>query len=487
MKFRIFTLLVLTCLFTSCITDLDELDERAQQFAKSDGSINKNELEQLKQQLATSDDRDIKSKFYTNNAVDEAKLRRHLLGKGFKVEREKVLGAKNTSINVYIENSGSMNGYIDGNTEFKAAVSNLLVDLNYTYNDRLHLFFINSDIHPIESSNGLPAFVNRLDRSNFKVGNTVNSDLNNIFKQVLGKTTKNTISILISDCIYSIHGVKTDELLGYQKSLTKEAFLTKSKEHIKLNTTIVKLQSLFNGRYYDKNDAPTDLKNKLRPYYITVVGSEESMDFFNSKIKFTPQGIRGYDNKYIMSLKDFSKDNFYSIISTNSDLGRYRPSRQASNQQPVTSIEDAETDSRNGDRFVFSLAIDMSNIPTEEGYNLNPANYTISDGDYKILSIKKFDKREVKPSSVVAMQNANAHPTNYIVFESTSNKPTDLTFSLKRQIPKWVYDTNTIDDTNITSNTNKTFGFQYLVEGISDAYTTISGVDNYFEIKLKIN
>jgi len=42
----------------------------------------------------------------------------------------------NPNINIYIENSGSMNGYINGYTDFKGAIRDLLVLLKYHYDSQ---------------------------------------------------------------------------------------------------------------------------------------------------------------------------------------------------------------------------------------------------------------------------------------------------------------------------------------------------------------
>ncbi|MDR1610790.1 MAG: tubulin-like doman-containing protein [Candidatus Symbiothrix sp.] len=71
-------------------------------------------------------------------------------------------------------------------------------------------------------------------------------------QMILGKTDNKTISILFSDCIYSIHG--SDNAVGLlqdEKNLTKDAFLSKWKnDKVPLATTIVKMKSRFDGKYY---------------------------------------------------------------------------------------------------------------------------------------------------------------------------------------------------------------------------------------------
>lgn len=124
-----------------------------------------------------------------------------------------------------------MNGYINGNTEFKSAIQDMLVLLKYEYEEKnINLFFINSQIHPINIDTDLTGFASALNAKSFKVGAVASSNLNNVFKQVLSKTSKDTVSILISDCIYSIKGNKTEDLLSDQKVLLKMLSLQNQKK-----------------------------------------------------------------------------------------------------------------------------------------------------------------------------------------------------------------------------------------------------------------
>ena len=473
-----------------CTSDFDVFEEKASEYAKSDNTINSEELTDLKAIISEFLDQNDRAfeRFLTNKSFDEQKLIAYLENKGFKVEKTPVVSSKSVAVNVYIENSGSMNGYINGNTEFKSAIQDMLVLLKYEYEEKnINLFFINSEIHPTNIDSDLAGFASALNAKSFKVGAVASSNLNNVFKQVLAKTAKDTISILISDCIYSIKGNKTEDLLSDQKSLTKDAFLTKSKEGMNLTTTVVKLNSKFNGNYWDKNEKATILNNKMRPYYISIIGSENIMNHFNSKIIFSKKEVAGYENKLVLSSVDYSKGIYFSVINAKNDLGKFKPARDFSDKNSIKGIEDVESDSRNGDKFTFSVALDLSKLPLEKSYITNPQNYTIDEGDFIISKISEFNKEDFVSSSVSSVLKSRKNPTHYITFSATSKKYSDLKFNLKRQLPKWVDETSTEDDTNIEAIGNKTFGFKYLMEGISEAYQTSSPSKNYFELTIKIN
>jgi len=486
---RTITFLAVLLLFTlfGCASEFDAFEEKAAQFAQSGNSINLAEREELKAFVAGfSEDRMFRS-FFNNGNLDEQLLVAHLEKKGYRVEKEKTISPQNVAVNVYIENSGSMNGYINGNTEFKSAIQDMLVLLKYQYEEKnINLFFINSQIHPTNIDTNLAGFASALNAKSFKVGATASSNLNNVFRQVLDRTSRDTISILISDCIYSIKGNRTEDLLSDQKSLTKDAFLTKSKEKIQLTTTVVKLNSRFKGKYWDKNEKATYLDNEQRPYYIAIIGSELAMQYFNSKIVFSRKEVEGYANKLVLSSVDYSTGIYYSVINSRTDFGRFKPSRDFSDKNSVRGIEDITPDTRNGDKFSFSVAIDLSKLPLEDDYIANPKNYTVAEGDFAISKIARFNNDDLVPASATRILKSGNTPTHCITFVATSSKYSDVQFSLKRQLPRWVATTSTEDDTDARSITNKTFGFKYLMEGISEAYETTSQSSNYFELQIKI-
>ena len=66
---------------------------------------------------------------------------------------------------VYLENSGSMDGYVRGNTQFEDAIYRMLVDLNY-WADTLSLNYINSQ--PIPYRQDVSQFISDLEPQEFQ-------------------------------------------------------------------------------------------------------------------------------------------------------------------------------------------------------------------------------------------------------------------------------------------------------------------------------
>lgn len=403
------------------------------------------------------------------------------------------------TVNVYIENSGSMDGYVKGRTEFKGAIRDLLVLLKYHYDeDSINLFFINNQINEprlvvaknakeIKSDNtakiDLITFVQDIElkwRNGQDKKAWQSTNLNQIFKMILGKTDNNTISILFSDCIYSIHGSDNAvDLLQDEKSLTKDAFLTKWKnDKVPLATTIVKMKSKFDGKYYPftGDDKGYYMKGE-RPYYICVVANQEVLDDFNKNIELKADKVEGFENKYTL-LSEKSKDLYYSVLQSTLNRGRFKSDRSKTKPTYIHGIRDVDL-VRGVDRLQFAVAVDYSNVQAENDYLTNPVNYTVTTNNFTIKEILPIDS--VKDMSVHDKNRiANSKPTHIIVLEAKTKAVSDVAFVLNKQMPQWIADSSTEDDTLQEKTAGKTFGLSYWVTGIAEAYQTIYSDDKYF-------
>jgi len=423
------------------------------------------------------------------------------------------------TVNVYIENSGSMDGYVYGQTEFKGAIRDLLVMLKYHYDEEnIKIFFINDKPYPTASGTDLATFATNIN-AHWHIGDRKNSELNNIFKQVLDRTNNQTISILFSDYIYSIPNKgNTVGLLNDAKSLTKDAFQNKwKKDKVPLATTIVKMKSKFDGRYFPYTSdtdffyilsSETDNHKKefivfdnkygrggfnfskpcytisKRPYYICVIGNQEVLNDFNKKIEMKTGKMEGYENKYVLSSED-AKSVYYSVLQSTYNKGRFKPDRKKSKKNYIHGIEDVHLQKSGGgcsrgkeEPLSFAVAVDFSNIQAEDDYLKNPVNYTIITNNFSIDSIISAEKNKIKPNDWNRIAAAN--PTHIIVMTAKTKAVSDISFVLKKQMPQWIKDSNTEDDTCKSKLENKTFGLYYWITGISEAYETIYPNNKYF-------
>lgn len=476
-------------LLNSCSDPLDGLNNQINIALRNDNKIDEKEWSEFVDYI-TYNSQELPSLFGSDNKINTNELTDLILKIANKrrglpapeIYNPDIIDPKleKAMVKVFIENSGSMDGYVRNTTEFEAALSDLLVQIQYKYeNENLNINFINTKVYP-SVVHEVNDFVESLEPSDapYKVGNRSVSKLNEVLKMILDSTSQKNISILVSDCIYSLESNKdTEGALEFQKSLTKGAFLEKSKEFA-FSTIILKMNSMFEGTYYDKNNKTTELEGNLRPYYIWIIGSEEQIMEFSDNINL--KSLKGFENSYVLSNSSFNKQPFFTVLAETNKIGSFKQTDRRARE--VNSINNVEFEDG---KFQFSIAIDLKDIPVDKAYLANSNNYKVPDG-FDVVAINKIDQNLMPPNDFTKVSKTSA--THFITISMNPKYLVkNLQLELSNQIPEWVKESNSSDDTNITEELNKTFGLLYLVQGVSGAYRTIDPNNiSYFKIEVKI-
>lgn len=372
--------------------------------------------------------------------------------------------ATKVSVNIYIENSGSMDGYINGNTIYKSNLSDLIVQSRGVYGiPNTNTFFANSNLYK-SNSEDIKSFISKLNAGNpeYKQGNTSTSELNETLKLILSKSNDSNISILLSDFIYSLDkNQNTQDGLGLGKSLTKDAFLQHLNKY-DISTLIIKYNSDFKGKYYSFDNSVINFNGK-RPYYALAIGKDELLRKFMKQIQLS--NLKGYENSYYISNSGSFKPT-YEVFDSKLNIGKSKTSRKSTNDNII--LDNVKMD--DGD-FAFTIAVDFSELPDQNIID-NVANYTVV-GDFKISSINKRTDTFINEnfSSGVANKVKQSPATHFIVLESTRpNFDKKLSLQLTNKKPNWILNSSTENDKEISGNKLTTFGFNYFVDGIYEAY-----------------
>lgn len=380
---------------------------------------------------------------------------------------------------IYLENSGSMDGFVTINTTFKDALEHLLVMLNNKYSVP-ELSFINNKVYDVDTtklSKNINQFCQSLSPKSIKVGQTGSSNINVIFDTILKRTTGNNVSILVSDCAYSIKGNNAASLLSHEKNLTLNAFMQAIKRNKgNLAAIILQCQSNFDGYYYDMNNHQIRYKGN-RPYYIILMGKSECLKDIYSNIDLTKTEVRGLSNSYLISTEGIRNDFNNSCIVTDPSLltnvSRIVPSKDGTN------IESLSISS-----YPFNLAVGMArkNIFVDDTYLLDPSNYEINPKDIHLVKISKVDANSVAYGDCV---NFN-HNDPYYLQLSLSSKPQSVSISLQYKVPQWAYNCSTENDNNKVPASDVTFGISYMMEGITEAFRNMSSNQSMVRITFGI-
>ena len=334
------------------------------------------------------------------------------------------------SLNVYVENSGSMNGYMCNGSNLKDAVYDYVSDLKKN-TTTCNLFYINSQIIPCEVS--LDDYIKNLTPSSFAKagGNLKDTDLRSIFKLIMNKHEENTVSVFVSDCILDIPQNATNYFGNCQVSI-KNTFNEALAKNPNLGVEIMKLQSKFDGYWYcGKNKQKLD--NVKRPYYIWVIGDKNILAVLNEKVPFINRKIMGE------GIQDYCAYSTSQPILFDIDQKKY-----AVNHANKISVE---------------VLADLRPSLQEESLLENIYQYTPEDiVQTKVVSVRPITKSGSKYSHVLNLELSS--PQTLKSASITLNYP---------EMAQWVKLSN--DSTGVYDNSiDKTTGIQYLIQGVADAF-----------------
>ena len=371
-----------------------------------------------------------------------------------KLEYTKQKDRKAGKVLFYLENSGSMFGYVNGFTEYVDVVSELAEKPRFAAEGTHREFYFvnggqNIKITPIGEN---PAVLEKkLNVNGFNCGDVTKSNLNSMFQMALSKAKNDTISILISDAIYDIGKPQAP-----MNALSTEGRETRSRFIERLNvgdlqTIIIKLKSHFDGNYFLVTGGSVKLK-QIRPYYIWIFGKT---DLLNS---YFPEGyiksLKGY-----MDVARFLKLNQIEVpyqITPYQSIGNFRFDKNDKNK--LTNVES----DRRGRGFQFVIASDFSGLPFSDSYLTTIENYSCSNNNFSITKVSTIGDTK--------LWGLDFNPTHLIYVATNKNPVCQLDVSLLNTVPDWIESTNINDEENIFGDTLHTFGFKFLMNAISEAY-----------------
>ncbi|HMP22460.1 MAG TPA: hypothetical protein PKC39_15990 [Ferruginibacter sp.] len=487
---RFLYVLLMIFALSGCKSEFTQFNEKALAYAKSDSRIDEKEYNMLIKEFTDSEDKGFKQFKDDNGNIDDTKLVYYLL----KYLNAKKVAISETAIwqpqpatnkeqtfniNVFLENSASMDGYVKGVTEFEAAIYNLLGDFKISgICDSLNLNYINKSIR-YSKKNALSAdirdFIEKLEPSTFQLrgGDRSVSDLKNILSTVLKTVNNKNAAVLISDFVFSPgKNTNAQDYLNTQGVGIKIDFAEKLKA-FDLSVVVIQLQSKFDGIYYDKTNNDIEYNGK-RPYYVWVIGNKNQIgQILNKKILDNIKG--GYTNKLVFqSIKASSEPK--SKILYRPRIGEFDSKLLA---QRIITNASASKENKNKGIFGFNVAVDFSNSIHDANYFLDIDNYLLSNPKYQLQVEIIEDKNDPSLSGF----------THLLKLKTNELRDGFLKIDVVGKTPSWVNTSTSFDDSNILSDKTeqqKTFGLKYLIDGVSDAFYPKSGSNTINSISVTI-
>lgn len=490
-------IMVMTNLFLKgCKSEFEQFNEQALASASDDNQIDLKEFTELVNLIKQSDERGFQQFKEESGKIDSSKVVSYLLkyfsAKKLTITEADIWQPKNVAaipeainINVFLENSGSMNGYLnDPNTQFKNSVYSLLTRLKLFVNqDSLNLFFINKEDQLLfgnASNNDVEAFKDILDPTSFSKiskGKTGETDINQLIKRCISKVNAKNMSVFISDCIYSPGKSRPDAklYLSEQKHGIYLNFATEIRDrNSNLSVIILHLKGGFKGTYYDRLNNKIVFDNLIeRPFYIWFIGTKTQIEkVVQSKLLEELDG--SYINKTIFqpAINEVVR---YKIMS-NPLHGTFDRKNLVNNviEKPTKS-----KGNQNLGLFGFTIAVDFSKGIQDASYYLDTSNYNVSNGTYKLVIEEIKDKSNPNLSGF----------THLLKLQTNEIREEVLKIELIGKAPSWIYDYTSDDDSRILidkSEQQKTFGLKYLVEGVSEAFYPKSNLNSIYTISITI-
>lgn len=340
-------------------------------------------------------------------------------------------------LKVYIESSGSMDGYLCDGAEFKDAIYSYVSTLA-SYSDTLQLNYINSQILPYSGT--LQKFVRDLNIETFRKigGNRANSDLGEMFDVILKSHDKRTVSIFISDCILDVPQGDAKDYLVNREIDIRNAFVSKLEQNRNLGVEIFRLESKFDGFHYSYR-GKTKLTGVKRPYYMWIIGDKSILADLNKKVPFS-EIKHGYKNYYAYSTYDdvpFEITNQFDLV-----------------QNPCVI--------KNSVNGVYEIKIRVNLAKTLQTDNM-------------LCDINRYvtqNPNKVMVSAVETLADKNDKNTHVITIKIDANTKScaETVKLLLPKIPKWLAYANDETGEDIMNNIDKTTGIRNILTGVAEAY-----------------
>lgn len=362
--------------------------------------------------------------------------------KELNVASERQQPASSYRLNVYIENSGSMEGYMNAGSEFRDVLYDYISTLDGE-SDTTALHFINSEICGYRGD----AF-DYLTKSAFiNTGkNRTYSDMADMMGMMMKRMNDATVSVFVSDCLLTVPYGASDKFMVNTQTKLKNIFHKYRNRHPDFAVCIYKFLSDFDGVYYGSKGSLR--LHAKRPYYMWVMGPCKIL----AKIRTT------YPNS---AFKHGVEE--YAAFTGTAKV----PCTIAQGAGDGTS---ATLRVATGDFYQVQLKANLSETLQEEDYLTARGNYKTFNPSIQIENITK-----------IAAKGDFTHLIDLSVNKHVNSASGFLT--LNTLTPSWIEKSNDNYGDNVKGNLNKTFGIKYIIGGVSDAF---KDTDAYAKITLTV-
>lgn len=365
------------------------------------------------------------------------------------------------TIHFFVENSGSMYGFVNQGNKFTSIITTYVTDLSTKFKDSVKLYYLNNKIIPLSYTS--KQFTHQLNTQSFRKmgGNPSETHIDALLNKIISKADEDNIVIMVTDGIFSPGRADADRFIDGQYNNIKRNIYNHLNSYPNMGIIIHQLSSPFKGTFYNKYNQAFHNTNMVIPFYIWIIGNKENLE----KVKTVVLKESISSKNVIENTFSITKGNQATNFAVKKNSGNF----ELDKNDPKHTIRKLKPDKRTRNNSVkFSVNADLSKFLLDKSYLLDKNNYELNNSNYQ-LEVKK----------------ATSNPFGYtqeLVFESDKVYKGEVRVKLKTKLPEWFNDLN--DDEGSSPIERKTYGIKYQAHGIYDAFTHTNNF--YTEIIINI-
>ena len=370
-------------------------------------------------------------------------------------------------LHVYFDNSASMQGYVNGGTEFVEFVNDYVSTIARKFRKKkgdslqrltcsgVEVFLLDTAVHPVAIDYGELS-------SKLLIPNSFQakeSETSTMIRNLLAQQREDVVTLFFTDGLFTSSRESVERM-----SIGIRTQLTQCFDAGEVDTKLLRLVSQFNGLYYppklEKQKAKSTYKGP-RPYFCWVLGHPAIISEVasNALIDKLPGTKNGYDE--VVGLKTLKPA--YAVLRDP------RCKYENSSEKGKTNwVIDPKLDLQ--ENFAFRVGFAPKTHLLDESYFLDSTHYEVTPPEF-VLAVEKA---------------APDLPCDYVLtFRLRPNvlPSKELRVTLKR--PSYQWDVFTEED-GTKQVAGKTYGLNYFVEGIESAYRQEYG-DELVNMSIIIN
>jgi len=374
-------------------------------------------------------------------------------------------------INLILDTSASMQGYLNGHTELKDKVAELIAQIDelgvapsplksVTYQ------FGTDSGEIINSGYDSRGFIQRLLNDTLMAGQA--SLLQDLFRNAVAETNKDTVSLLVTDSIfsYSDQAVKANPEINKNNiaGLAADITLTFNKaKEAGISVSLLAARSSFHGKYYNYRNVAQKCCNIPRPYYVWVLGEASRI---RGLLDFLQKHGAIYEHELDFNLQPTELS--LAICQHTKRVGTWYTDHRNRHR-----IEDVDTDPAKNE-LQFALALDLSSLPKELSTISFLNQHLLVQSSEMSLKGKMINLKAEVEKSFDRRDARNLAPYTHLVVLKTDNsfaKTAAITLFIEDALPDWYLQWSNDDDTADDPQTSATtFGLKEIVTGVAQAY-----------------